>query len=274
MICYGEPTQPGSVDTTKNHMPYSINQLAKLAGVSVRTLHYYDGFGLLTPKRTKHNGYREYEEAELLRLQQIMFFRELDFSLLQIKKNLSSPRFDMRLALQEQKHLIKIKRHRLDRLITTIDKTIKKINHELTMEDQELYGNFSKAEIEKYTEEAKDRWGHTEAFKQSQERVKKMGKAGLAKVLKQSGELTQEIAVAMKAGLDPKSASVQPLIARHYEGLRAFYEPNLELYKGLANMYVGDPRFKANYEKVAPGLAEYMRDAMLHFAEVNQGREV
>ncbi len=138
------------------------------------------------------------------------------------------------------------------------------------MEDQELYGNFSKAEMEKYTEEARERWGHTEAFKQSQERVKKMGKAGLAKVLKESSELTQAIAAAMKAGLEPKSDTVQPLIARHYEGLRAFYEPNLEMYTGLANMYVDDPRFKANYEKVAPGLAEFMRDGMLYFVEVNK----
>ena len=251
-------------------MSYSIHQLATLAGVSVRTLHYYDEVGLLTPTRLKRNDYRQYEEAELLRLQQIMFFRELDFPLEQIKKILASPNFDMRRALQEQRHLIKIKRHRLDRLIATIDKTIKKLNNETHMEDQELYGNFSKAEMEKYTEEARERWGHTEAFKQSQERVKKMGKAGLAKVLKESSELTQAIAAAMKAGLEPKSDTVQPLIARHYEGLRAFYEPNLEMYTGLANMYVDDPRFKANYEKVAPGLAEFMRDGMLYFVEVNK----
>ncbi len=106
-------------------MSYSIHQLATLAGVSVRTLHYYDEVGLLTPTRLKRNDYRQYEEAELLRLQQIMFFRELDFPLEQIKKILASPNFDMRRALQEQRHLIKIKRHRLDRLIATIDKTIK-----------------------------------------------------------------------------------------------------------------------------------------------------
>ncbi len=252
-------------------MTYSINRLAKLAGVSIRTLHYYDEVGLLTPTRLERNGYRQYDEAQLLRLQQIMFFRELDFHLEQIKKIIDSPHFDMRTALTEQKHLIKIKRHRLDRLIATIDKTIKKLNNELNMDDQELYGNFSKAEMNKYTEEARQRWGNTDAFKQSHDRVKKMGKAGLAKILKESGELTQEIAAAMKAGLDPKTDAVQVLIARHYEGLRAFYEPNLEIYKGLATMYVDDPRFKANYEKVAHGLAEFMRDGMLYFTERHQG---
>lgn len=255
-------------------MSYSVQQLATLAGVSVRTLHYYDEINLLKPARIATNGYRHYSETELLRLQQIMFFRELDFSLDNIQKILSSPQFDMRMALQEQKNLIKLKRYRLDRLITTIDKTIKKINKEINMQDQELYGNFSKAEMDKYTEEAKQRWGHTDAFRQSQERVKKMGKAGLNKVLKEAGELTLEIAAAMKEGLDPISEAVQKLIARHYDGLRAFYEPNLEMYKGLATMYVDDPRFKANYEKVAVGLAEFMRDGMLFFAQMNEGKKV
>lgn len=251
-------------------MSYTVQQLASLAGVSVRTLHYYDEVGLLNPNRIARNGYRYYEEPELLRLQQILFFRELDFNLEQIRQIFSSPNFDMRAALQDQKNLIKLKRQRLDRLVQTIDKTIKKINKETIMQDEELYGNFSKEEMDKYAEEARQRWGHTQAFKQSQERVQKMGKAGLAKVIKDAGELTLEIAAAMKAGQETKSEEVQKLIARHYEGLRAFYEPNLQMYRGMAKMYVDDPRFKANYENVAVGLAEFMRDGMLYFAEVNQ----
>ncbi|OGH92571.1 MAG: hypothetical protein A2534_00700 [Candidatus Magasanikbacteria bacterium RIFOXYD2_FULL_39_9] len=127
--------------------------------------------------------------------------------------------------------------------------------------------------MEIYTEEAKQRWGHTEAFKQSQERVKQMGKAGLAKVLEEAGALTQEIAAAMKNGLAPKSEEVQKLITRHYDGLRAFYEPNLQMYRGMAKMYVDDPRFKANYENVAVGLAEYMRDGMLHYANTQEANK-
>lgn len=255
-------------------MSYTVQQLATLAGVSVRTLHYYDEVKLLCPARVEKNGYRFYEEAELLKLQQILFFRELDFSLEDIRRILSSPYFDMKAALRDQKKLIQLKRNRLDKLMQTIDKTIKKINKETTMKDEELYGNFSKEEAEAYAKEAKERWGHTEAYKQSQERVKKMGKAGLAKVLEESGKLTQEIAAAMKARQDPKSEAVQKLIARHYDSLRAFYEPNLEMYKGLATMYVDDHRFKATYEKIAPGLAQYLRDGMLHFAEANIGKKV
>ncbi len=251
-------------------MSYTIKKLAIIAGISVRTLHHYDKVGLLKPSRVENNGYRYYEERELLKLQQILFFRELDFSLEEIKQILSSQSFDMRETLRDQKKLIELKKNRLSKLVKTIDKTIKKINKEITMDDKELYGNFSKEEMDTYTEEARQKWGNTKAFKESQVRVKKMGKDGLKKVMEESGMLTVEIAETMKAGLDPTSAKVQTLIAKHYDGLRAFYEPNVEIYRGLAHMYVADERFKANYENVASGLAQFMQDAMIHFADTQK----
>lgn len=205
-----------------------------------------------------------------MKLQQILFFRELEFSLEDIKKIMSSPSFDMKEALLDQRELIELRKKRLSRLVKTIDKTLLKLNHKITMQDDELYGNFSKEEMDKYTEEARQKWGNTEAFKQSQERVKKMGKEGLKKVMEEGKKLTLELADALKAGEDPKSDKVQKLIARHYDGLRAFYEPNFEMYRGLAEMYVADPRFKANYEKVAVGLAEYLRDGMIYYADTNE----
>lgn len=138
------------------------------------------------------------------------------------------------------------------------------------MDDKELYGNFSKEEMERYTDEARERWGDTEAFRQSEERVKKMGKEGLRKVLAESGALTEEIAQSMNEGEDPTGERVQALIARHYEGLRAFYEPDLEIYRGLAEVYIVDDRFKANYENVAPGLAQFMHDAMMYFVKTRE----
>ena len=118
-----------------------------------------------------------------------------------------------------------------------------------------------------YTKEAKQKWGHTKAFKQSEERVKKLGKAGMKKVMEESEKLTQEIATCLKNWDDPKAEKVQKLITKHYESLKAFYEPNLKMYEGLANMYIEDERFKTNYEKVAPGLAQYMHDAMIYFIQ-------
>ncbi|MFA5831729.1 MAG: TipAS antibiotic-recognition domain-containing protein [Candidatus Paceibacterota bacterium] len=118
-----------------------------------------------------------------------------------------------------------------------------------------------------YEEEVRERWGDTEAYRQSREHVKKMGKDGLKKVLEESGKLTVEIAECMKAGERADGERTQKLIARHYDGLRAFYEPNLEMYRGLAEMYVADERFKQNYEKVAVGLAEYLKKGMTKYAE-------
>lgn len=249
-------------------MPYTVQKLATLAGISVRTIHYYDEIELLRPAGIKKNGYRFYEEKELLKLQQILFFRELDFPLADIKRILSSPSFDMSEALKDQRKLIEIKKTRLTKLVQTIDKTLKKINQKTTMKDEELYGNFSKEEMERYNKEAREKWGRTEAFKQSEARVKKMDKEGLKRVLEESGKLTEEIAECMKSGTPSTSEKAQKLIARHYAGLRAFYEPNLELYQGLAEMYVADERFKQNYEKVAKGLAEYLRDGMLEFVKM------
>lgn len=248
-------------------MAYTVQQLGTLAGISTRTLHYYDEIGLLRPSRVKSNGYRYYEEEELLRLQQILFFRELEFPLEEIKAIMGSPKFDMNAALRDQKKLIELKKTRLDNLIKTIDKTLKKITKNTPMNDDELYGSFTKEEMEKYSAEAKERWSHTDAWKQSQERVKKMGKDGLKKALDESSAITLSIADCMKAGLPASDSKTQKHIAEHYNWLRNFYEPGLEMYRGLGEMYVADKRFTKTYEDIAPGLAVYMRDAMITFAD-------
>jgi len=251
-------------------MAYTVKKLSDLAGVSVRTLHYYDQIGLLKPCTIEANGYRSYGENELLKLQQILFFRELDFPLKEIKKILSSPHFDMRAALYDQRRLIELKKNRLSRLIKTIDKTIEKINQENIMDDQELFGGFTKEEMDRYTEEARKRWGSTDAFKQSQERVEKMGKPGIDLAMEKAGQITENIAECMKSGLSPESEAVQKEIQTHYDWLRNFYEPDLEIYRGLANLYVDDGRFKSYYEKFAPGLAEFMQDAMIAYCEARE----
>lgn len=246
-------------------MTYTINQLAKLAGVSVRALHHYDAVGLLQPGRVRKNGYREYGEKELLLLQQILFFRELDFPLSEIKKIILSPGFDLSQALNDQKRLIEIKKKRLSALAKTIEETIKKLLKENNMNDQELYASFSKEEGDKYAAEARERWGNTEAYKQSQERAKRMSKEDWARIAKEGDDLMKEFAASMGDGAG--SDKVQGLVQRHYDALRNFYEPNLEMYRGLGEMYVADSRFSAYYEKYAPGLAVFMQEAISKFCE-------
>lgn len=248
-------------------MNYSVHQLANLASISVRTLHYYDEIGLLKPIRLK-NGYRQYGENELLKLQQILFFRELDFPLEEIQKIMNSRYFDMSVALQDQRKLLALKKKRLNGLIKTIDKTLVKINHEKHMNDEELYGSFTKDEMDQYAAEAKKRWGHTGAYKQSEERTKNFIKDDWKHLKEGMDTLTKKLAAAMDKG--PRSPEFQKLIDEHYHSLRKFYEPNLEIYRGLANMYVDDPRFKAFYDKYAPGLAEMMREAMLAYCDTHE----
>ncbi len=241
-------------------MSYTVQALAKLANTSVRTLHYYDAIGLLAPSRVGRNGYRQYDEPDLLKLQQILFFRELDFSLADIKRILSSPYFDMATALADHRHLLVLKRKRLNRLVATIDQTIKKINQETSMSDEELYDAFADEETKHYAAEAKQRWGNTDAYKQSQARVSKMTKAQMAKLKEDGVKHTQAIAEAMDLGVD--SPEVQALIKKSHEGVNFFYDCSLEMFRNLGQMYVDDPRFTAYYEKFRPGLAMFMRDAI------------
>lgn len=255
-------------------MGYTINKLAKLAGVSVRTLHYYDEVGLLKPSTTQKNGYRIYEETELLKLQQILFFRELDFPLEEIKQILSSSSFNIQRALRDHRAMIELKKRRLSGLIKTIDQTLKKLDAQKPMEEkdlQQLYETFGEDTIKNYADEVKQRWGHTEAYKQSMERASKTTKADYEKYQQDSDIFMKKVAATMDTGAT--SPEFQTLIAEHFKSLSTWYEPNFEMYRGLASMYVEDPRFTAYYENYRPGLAKVFSEAMLYFIENNQPKK-
>lgn len=123
-----------------------------------------------------------------------------------------------------------------------------------------------------YEDEARERWGNTDAWKQSQERVKKLTKEDWARIQKAGDDLMKEIVAAVEVGKAPSDPDVLVLIARHYDGLRTFYEPNLQMYRGLADMYVADERFAAFYDKYRPGLAGFMRDAMHAYADAEEAK--
>ncbi len=243
------------------HMKYTVQQLATLADITVRTLHHYDAIGLLPPAHVKANGYREYGEAELLKLQQIMFFRELEFPLEEIKKILNNPEFDMSASLLDHRKLIEFKKKRMSDLVKTIDKTLQKINYKKSMADKDLYDGFSsQEEADAVAKEAKDRWGNTLAYKQSEVRYAKLSKEDKLRIKEDSEILLKEIVSCMDKGAT--SPQVQHLITKHYASLRTYYEPSIEIYRGLADMYVGDPRFSAYFEKYHKELPKFMRDAM------------
>jgi len=246
-------------------MAYTIKQLAKLANVSVRALHYYDEVGLLKPQRMKKNDYRQYEHRELFRLQQILFFRELDFPLEEIKRIIDQPDFDIIRSLDDQKALIKLRQKRLGKLVYTINKTIKHMKKEKTIKDEELYDAFKDDDVKQYQEEVKERWGNSDAYKQSMARVSKMTKAEMDKMKEDGNKFTQLLADSMDK--DVHGEEVQALIAEHYQGTQFFYDCPLEMYRNLGNMYVDDPRFAAYYDKFRPGLAVFVRDAINIFCD-------
>lgn len=247
-------------------MPYTVQQLARLAGVTTRTLHHYDHIGLLKPAQIAPNGYRQYEIKELLRLQQILFFRELELPLEEIKRILDHPRFNPQTALQEHRQLLKLKRKRLDDLLITIDKTLNQLSQNTSMKDQELYSGFSKEEMEAYTQEAKQRWGE-EVVNESVKRYEQLSSTQKQRMKEDGDRFMQEIVANMAHGAS--SFAVQRLIGQHYESLRFFYEPNLELYRNLGSMYVEDPRFAAYFQKFHPDLPQFMRDAMHVYCDKN-----
>ncbi len=245
---------------------YSIHELATLSGVSVRTLHYYDEVGLLSPQERLENGYRVYGKIQLLRLQEILFFKELDFSLEHIKKILYSSSFHRETALQEQKHMLGLKVERLKRLIHTIDSTLSMNNQNI--QDEELYDAFKDDDVKQYQEEVKQRWGNTDAYKQSMARVQKMTKAQMEKFKQDGRAHTQAIADNMHKGVE--HPDVQALIQKSYEGINFFYECSIDMFQKLGQMYVDDPRFTAYYEQFGPGLAVFMRDAIHVYCSQHQ----
>ncbi len=250
-------------------MQYTVQKLATCCGVSVRTLHYYDEIGLLKPSKLGKNGYRYYEEKELLKLQQILFFRELEFPLAKIIELISSPYFNEEAAFTDHKNMLLLKKKRLEKLLRLIDKTMQttKNNKQINNAEQ-LYDAFKDDDVKEYHSEVEARWGNTAAYKQSMARVGKMTKKEMEE-LKENGKiLTQKLADSMDK--EVKSKEVQDLIAEHYKGIQFFYDCQLEMYRNLGKMYVEDARFTAYYDKFRPGLAVFMKGAIEYYCDLHE----
>lgn len=248
-------------------MKYTVQQVGSLAGVSVRTLHYYDEIGLLKPSFVQSNGYRFYEEPQLLQLQQILFFRELEFPLEKIKLIMQSPDYNATAALTDQKNLLELKKQRVERLLHTITQTIDVLKGGETMSDDKKFSAFNDPTYQKHKDEVQARWGTTDAYKQSMERVGKLSSDELKKVQAEGEDIARTTAELMEKGFSATSPEVQKQVDRFYQHLHNFYDPSYELFKGLGQMYVDDPRFTKVYEDRAKGFAAFMRDAMVHYAD-------
>ena len=232
-----------------------IKEFAKFTGVSVRTLHYYDEIGLLLPAVVdRDTGYRFYDENSLLRMQEILFYRELDFSLKNIGEILSSPNYNKSKALKEQKKLLILKKERLERLISAIDSAVKGEN---------VMKAFDNSEFEKYKAEAKEKWGSTDAYKEHTERTKNYSKQKWNDLAVEMDHIMAEFTICMKNSKMPDSEEVQNLVKMLQSHITEnYYLCTNEILAGLGQMYVADERFKNNIDKHADGTAEFICEAI------------
>ncbi len=252
---------------------YTVKKLAKLSGTSIRTLHFYDEVGLLKPAYYGANGYRYYEEKQLLLLQQILFFRELGVELKKIQKVLGRSDFDQLAALHSHRRTLEKGVERTKQLIQTIDNTIKHLNGKIKMKDKEIFDGFNIALVKKskngesYTsaEEivGKSVKNPTKSVKDVQER----GKAFYDNITAKTHAIFKDLIHCIEKGLDPATDEVQMIIKKHHSLADEIHDANKEVYKALAELYRDHPEFRKQLDPFHPKLAEYMAEAMEIFAD-------
>lgn len=244
----------------KNNMK-TVKEASKIAGVSVRTLHYYDEIGLLSPENVTESGYRLYDEADLIRLQQILFFKEMDFDLKTVKEIMDNPNYDKVDVLVKQREILDLKRKRINNLIKLIDKN-------LEGDEDVSFKEFNMNEIEelqeKFKEEVEERWGKTKAYKESISKTSKYNKNDWQSINEAGDQIFKEIAANMDK--DPGSDLVQGLIKKWQDHItKNFYNCTKDILLGLGEMYVLDERFTENIDKFGKGLSEFINEGIKYY---------
>jgi MerR family transcriptional regulator, thiopeptide resistance regulator len=242
----------------------SVGAVARLAGVTVRTLHHYDEIGLLRPTGRSEAGYRRYAGGDIERLQRILFYRELEFGLDQIKDAIADDAVDTLAHLRRQHALLQGRIERLQRLSDAVAKAMEahQMDIKLTPEERlEVFGSFDPDE---HAAEAQERWGETDAYAESARRTKGYTKADWLRIKAEGEAVNAAFVAAVAAGLAADSTEAMDAAEAHRQQISgSFYECSLEMHTGLAAMYLADPRFTATYEAIAPGMAQYVHDAIL-----------
>jgi len=252
-------------------MEYTVNALARLAGVTARTLRWYDRLGLLRPGRVSEAGYRLYGPAQVDRLQQILFYRELGLPLADIKEVLDDPAFDRREALQSHLLALRQRREQLDRLIGTVERTLLDGKGEIHMTDREKFAAFQKKAVEeneeRYGKEVRERYGD-QAVDASNQAFLSMSREETLSWQELDRELRAGLEAAVRAGEDPAGAEGQRLAEMHARWLFFGGQPyDAARHAGVAELYVADERFTAYYDGAVPGCARFLRDAVAAYTK-------
>lgn len=254
----------------EDFMAYKVKELAKISGISVRTLHYYDEIGLLKPAYISDKDYRYYEEKELLRLQQILFFRELSIPLSEIKKILSASDFNQLESLKSHRANLVQEINRKQNLINTIDKTIKYLGGKIDMEHQNLYYGFESPKQKEYEQYLVSEGIVSESdLEASKKKVGTWSDKDKEKYKKECEEINCSLVNAIDTFLYPSDTKVQDLIQKHYNWVKKCwpYNPTKEKYIQLGEMYIENADFKSFFDNYHPRLAQFLSDSMKVFAE-------
>ncbi|MCA6092302.1 MerR family transcriptional regulator [Streptomyces sp. SCA3-4] len=245
-------------------MSHSVGQVAAVAGVTVRTLHHYDEIGLLVPSGRSHAGHRRYEDVDLDRLQQVLFYRELGFPLDEVAVLLDDPGADPMAHLLRQHELLAERIGRLQRMAAAVEHAMeaRKMGISLTPEEKfEVFGDF---DPDAHAAEAEQRWGGTDAYAESKRRTSSYTKEDWLRIKERADGLNARIAALMESGAAPESEEAMDLAEEHRRQIgEHYYACSYEMHTGLGEMYVADERFTATYEAIRPGMASYLRDAIL-----------
>jgi len=253
-------------------MAYTVKKLSELSKVTIRTLHFYEEEGILKPSYYGANGYRYYEEKELLDLQQILFFKELGFTIKEIKKVLGKSDFDQLSALYAHQKSLKLQKKKTEQLLVTIDKTIKHIKGAKKMKDQEIFNGFN-IKLVKQTSSNAPYAAEEELLTKSVrnptkniEDVEKRGKEFYENITDTAHSIFKELIRCIKEGLHPSSTEVQRIIKKHHNLANQIHYANKEVYKAMAQLYKAHPEFKKQLDSFHQHLSHFMAEGMIFFA--------
>jgi DNA-binding transcriptional MerR regulator len=243
----------------------TVSEVSELTGVTIRTLHHYDEIGLLAPSARSEAGYRLYSYDDLTRLQEVLGWRALGFSLAEVRKLLDDPHHDRGVALRRQRELIDHDIERLSATARALEAAI--AAHELgtKLEEKTMFDGFDASE---YEDEVRERWGHTKSYRESRRRTAEYGEQDWNTIRSEWDAILDDFVGMFEVGEVATGERARAVAERHRQHIsKWFYPCSVQMHRGLGEMFVADERFARNYERRAPGLAVFVRDAIVANAE-------
>lgn len=252
---------------------WSVGEVARLSGLTVRALHHYDAIGLLRPSGRTGGGHRVYDVTDLERLQRVRAYRQLGFGLGEVAALLDDPSVDPVDHLRRRREVLVARADEISRMVEAIDRTMEARAMGVRLTPEEMFEVFGDEDPNQHAAEAAQRWGGTDPYVESQRRTAGYTKEDWQRMRKEMEQIEAGLASALRAGLDPGSTEVMDVAEAHRRHIsRWFYDCSTDMHRGLAEMYVADERFAAHYDGRAGGLAQYVREAVLANADRGQDR--